>query len=72
MRHASTADTILTTALLDPLGLDFRHVMKRAAWDLHRRDRQPPAFFVDRDSTDSARSQRCAGWPRTCRRATAC
>jgi 1-acyl-sn-glycerol-3-phosphate acyltransferase len=59
MRHASTADTILTTALLsDPLGLDFRHVIKRELlWDpcLDVAGNRLPNCFVDRDSPDSAR-----------------
>jgi 1-acyl-sn-glycerol-3-phosphate acyltransferase len=59
MRHASTADTILTTALLsDRFGIEFRHVIKRELlWDpcldvvgLRLRN-----CFVDRSSEDSAR-----------------
>jgi 1-acyl-sn-glycerol-3-phosphate acyltransferase len=63
MRHASTADTILTTALLsDPLGLDYRHVMKRELlWDpcIDVAGNRLPNYFVDRDSTDSAREIAC-------------
>jgi 1-acyl-sn-glycerol-3-phosphate acyltransferase len=59
MRHASTADTILTSAVLsDPLGVDFRHVIKRELlWDpcLDVAGNRLPNCFVDRDSNDSAR-----------------
>jgi len=59
MRHASTADAILTSAILsDGRGLDFRHVIKRELlWDpcLDLCGNRLPNFFVDRDSPDSAR-----------------
>jgi 1-acyl-sn-glycerol-3-phosphate acyltransferase len=59
IRHASTADTILTSAILsDRLGLDFRHVIKRELlWDpcLDVAGNRLPNYFVDRDSSDSAR-----------------
>ena len=59
MRHASTADTILTSALLSARhGVDFRHVIKRELlWDpcLDVMGNRIPNCFVDRSSTDSAR-----------------
>ncbi len=58
MRHASTADTVLTTALLsDPFRIEFRHVMKRELlWDpcLDVVGGRLRNCFVDRFSDDSA------------------
>lgn len=58
MRHASTADTVLTTALLsDPFRTEFRHVMKRELlWDpcLDVVGQRLRNRFVDRFSEDSA------------------
>jgi len=59
MRHASTADTILTSAFLSSRhGIDFRHVIKRELlWDpcLDVAGNRLPNCFVDRFSEDSAR-----------------
>jgi 1-acyl-sn-glycerol-3-phosphate acyltransferase len=59
MRHASTADTILTSVLLTHRhGIDFRHVIKRELlWDpcLDVVGNRLPNYFVDRSSTDSPR-----------------
>ncbi len=58
MRHASTADTILTSTFLTLRhGTDFRHVIKRELlWDpcLDVAGHRLPNYFVDRDSDDSA------------------
>jgi len=58
MRHASTADTILTSVLLTHRhGVDFRHVIKRELrWDpcLDVMGNRLPNYFVDRESPDSA------------------
>jgi 1-acyl-sn-glycerol-3-phosphate acyltransferase len=59
MRHASTADTMLTSAILsDRRGIDFRHVIKvELLWDpcLDIVGNRLPNYFVDRESPDSAR-----------------